>query len=126
MNRIFVYGSLRKGGRPFDGEFVGDDRVTGDLYSLGWYPGARNVRALFNPALPAIVGEVYDVSDDVFKNLDEYEGCSYEPFLENTGLFHRKQVMTEGERVAWIYIYSGQPDGSNLVKSGDWLLKETA
>ncbi len=122
MSKIFVYGTLRKGGqgRSFEGEFLGQDRITGNLYDLGWYPGVREVRGIFDPTKPAIVGEVYEVSEETFMSLDVYEGCGKDPTYPNTGLYYRKQVLTENNVPVWVYIYSQEIPEDCRILSGDW------
>lgn len=122
MTKIFVYGTLRKGGkgRSFEGEFLGTDRITGKLYDLGWYPGVREVRGIFDPAGPAIVGEIYEISEETFRSLDEYEGCGSDPTFPDTGLYYRKQVVTENNVPVWVYIYSQDIPNDCRIVSGDW------
>lgn len=73
--RLFVYGTLKKGKALHESynfhkqDFVGEDKVKGELYGLGWYPvlfeTGENVR--FVP------GEVYDVEFETFNKLREME-----------------------------------------------------
>ena len=121
MTKIFVYGTLRKGGKNFKGASLGEDRIVGKLYRLSWFPGVRDVRALFNEEGPYIIGEVYEISEETFEQLDDYEGCSQDPTLENSGFYYRKQVQTENGEIAWVYIHSQEIPENLRIYSGDWL-----
>ncbi len=114
---IFVYGSLRSGGagamsaRFPDAKFVADARVSGTLYDLGPYPGL-----LVNDSNSAVIGEVYEVDDELLKALDEFEATSN---------YLRKQVeISPGDesKMCWTY----EPDPAfyrlrEIIDSGDWI-----
>ena len=74
MTRVFVYGSLLRGGWNHhlleDAAFVGDARTARlyTMHSLGRFPGVTDVP--FSP----IYGEVYDVDDETLARLDMLEG----------------------------------------------------
>lgn len=115
---VFVYGSLRQGNagamsiRFPDARFVAGARVRGSLYDLGDYPGL-----VLNESSELVVGEVYKVSDETLKKLDDFEASSD---------YVRKQVVVEAgvdEIKSWIYVPSYDPDFSNqtLIISGDWV-----
>ena len=119
MNKhlIFVYGSLRSGSARamsvrFPGsKFIADATVGGSLYDLGAYPGL-----LLNDSNSLVVGEVYEVDDDILKELDEFEASSS---------YRRKQVeisLGDSSRVCWVY----EPDPEfyslrTIIPSGDWI-----
>lgn len=71
-NLVFVYGSLMKGEFNHhllkDAEFVGEGSIYGKMYSLIYYP------AVVHSKVKQVYGEVYRVSEDTLKNLDELEG----------------------------------------------------
>src|ERR1700750_1792207 len=114
---VFVYGTLREGGvraMPviFPGaRFVGRASVGGSLYDFGPYPGL-----LLDEASAAVVGEVYEVCEEVLSKLDDIESSSY---------YKRKRVDVSlgGERIeCWVY----EPDAElfprrTLISSGDWI-----
>jgi len=87
MTRVFVYGTLKRGGRnhhfmagqPFLGEARTEPGYT--LYSLGDYPGM--VRSA--DASHAVTGEVWGVNADCLARLDELEGVT-------EGLYERVPV----------------------------------
>jgi gamma-glutamylcyclotransferase (GGCT)/AIG2-like uncharacterized protein YtfP len=119
MNKhlIFVYGTLRRGGAGamsirFPGsKFIGEAKVSGSLYDLGAYPGL-----LLNESGSTVVGEVYEVDDDILDELDEFEASSR---------YLRKQVeisLDIHRRACWVY----EPDSEfysfrTLITSGDWV-----
>ena len=73
---VFVYGTLRRGGRndinrlaPAP-EYVGMGEVQGTLYHLGWYPGLT----LGGEEAVTVVGEVYRIGPELEGVLDGIEG----------------------------------------------------
>jgi gamma-glutamylcyclotransferase (GGCT)/AIG2-like uncharacterized protein YtfP len=119
MNKhlVFVYGTLRRGGagamsiRFPNSKFISDAKVSGSLYDLGAYPGL-----LLNESNSIVSGEVYEVDDEMLKNLDDFESSSN---------YWRKQVevsLGANRRKCWIYepnpeYYSPR----TLITSGDWI-----
>lgn len=114
---VFVYGSLRGGSarsmsRRFpESKFIADAKVNGSLYDLGPYPGLQ-----LDNSNSMVVGEVYEVDDELLEQLDLFEASSN---------YLRKQVkiqMGAQPRVCWTY----EPDPEfyslrTLIPSGDWL-----
>jgi len=119
MNKhlVFVYGTLRRGGagamsiRFPNSKFIADAKVSGSLYDLGAYPGV-----LLNESNSLVIGEVYEVDDEILNKLDDYEASSH---------YWRKQVeisLGTNRRMCWIYepnpeFYSHR----TLITSGDWI-----
>lgn len=114
---VFVYGTLRRGGvrampELFPGsEFVGRASVRGSLYDFGEYPGL-----LLGGAGSPVAGEVYEVGEDVLKQLDDIEAPAH---------YSRREVEVSlggaGVR-CWVY----EPDLSlypsrTPIPSGDWM-----
>jgi len=114
---IFVYGSLRSGGagamstRFPDSKFVADASVSGTLYDLGPYPGL-----LVNDSESPVFGEVYEVDDELLKELDAFEATSN---------YLRKQVeVAFGDESKMCWTYEPNPDTCHfgpVVTSGDWI-----
>jgi gamma-glutamylcyclotransferase (GGCT)/AIG2-like uncharacterized protein YtfP len=114
---VFVYGTLRRGGagamsiRFPDSKFIAEAKVTGSLYDLGAYPGL-----LLNESSSPVIGEVYEVDDELLTKLDEFEASSH---------YLRKQVeisFGNDRKLCWIY----EPDPEfyslqTLITSGDWM-----
>lgn len=114
---VFVYGSLRSGSphsmtkRFPHSRFVAEAKVSGSLYDLGEYPGL-----LLNDLNSQVIGEVYEIDDELLNELDDFEASSN---------YLRKQVevsVGNDRRKCWTY----QPDPdfyslSKVITSGDWL-----
>lgn len=109
--RVFVYGSLKRGYALHDllamSKFTGYHTTVPHyrIYDLGSYPGLIEVP----DGLP-IHGEVYDVSDETLKLLDDAEGV-------HEGWYARRSVRLQDcgdqpETHAWFWLKSvtGCPD----------------
>ena len=121
MNKhlVFVYGTLRRGDaramsiRFPKAKFIADAKVSGSLYDLGAYPGL-----LLNESNSLVVGEVYEVDDELLNQLDDFEASSN---------YWRKQVeisLDSHSRMCWIYVpeYNAEfYSHRTLITSGDWL-----
>jgi len=121
MNKhlVFVYGSLRRGTaramslRFPDAKFIAAAKVCGSLYDLGAYPGL-----LLNKSTSLVVGEVYEVDDELLDRLDDFEASSD---------YWRKQVEVSIDNhsvTCWIYVPEYQPEfysEQTLIESGDWI-----
>ncbi|HEX8493600.1 MAG TPA: gamma-glutamylcyclotransferase family protein [Pyrinomonadaceae bacterium] len=119
MNKhlVFVYGTLRRGGeRPMsarfpDSKFIADAKVNGSLYDLGAYPGL-----FLNESNSSVIGEVYEVGDELLNELDDFEASTR---------YLRKEVeisLGSHSRSGWVYV----PDTEfysprTLITSGDWM-----
>ena len=92
-------------------KFIADAKVCGSLYDLGAYPGL-----LLNESNSLVIGEVYEVDDELLNKLDEFEASSN---------YWRKQVeisLSPDRKVCWTYepnpeFYSLR----TLISSGDWI-----
>lgn len=121
---VFVYGTLRKGeyadlsasASKFSVDFLGKDTINGQLFHLGAFPGLKlvsNDNSEFNPSLPKVVGEVFYMKDaSVGTLLDAYEGYPHH--------YGREQVVTEGGRLVWVYVYAPLVMSAQLIETGDW------
>lgn len=119
--RVFVYGTLRRGGRNDihryqpQPRFVTAGRVQGRLYHLGRYPG------LVLGAGDWVQGEVYEVSASVLVELDRLEGLLPQP----TGEYHRRTMTVDtpaGPLDCWLYeIDPARIQGRPWIEHGDWL-----
>ena len=111
MNRIFVYGTLKRGQRNAhymrDAQYVGR-HVTEKIYSMyefGGYP------AVCRDGRHAISGEVYRVNDRHFGILDEFE--SYPDF------YQRIEIPTLwGD--AWMYVVEYELCSGKRKLFGNW------
>lgn len=117
--RVFVYGTLRRGGsqhfRMAGAVFVAVGSVSGRVYRIDWYPGL-----VLDAAAGSVAGEVYDVSAELFARLDEFEGGEYRLVRV------RVQAGQEEMENVWVWEWRGVVDGYPRIDHGDWLgLSET-
>lgn len=111
MNKVAVYGSLRKnmGNHGFlvNGELLSVEEVKGfRMYSLGAFPAI-----VYNGGQNLVTVEVYEVDDDTFRSLDMLEGYP--------SLYDRAEVETS-QGMVWVY-YQHEPPSTTIVASGDWV-----
>ena len=101
---VFVYGTLRKG--------YGNNALLTGCDCLGVFETTEKSFKMFTGSFPivtptgagAIRGELYEISDRVFRNLDMLEG--YPRFYD------RKKVRVKDEEnttEAWMYIHHEEP-----------------
>lgn len=120
---LFVYGTLRIGGTAdiLSGgtadfvTFLRPDKVNGEMFSLGAYPGVvlPDGPGHFDPGKSSVTGDVLRIDDDdVVPLLDTYEGY---PFL-----YDRCQTELAGGGHAWVYTFNGLGSDDCRVRSGDW------
>src|SRR5262245_17467942 len=109
----FVYGTLMRGERNHrviqDAEVLGlgrtEPRFT--LYDLGAYPGAVLSGG------KAIVGELYEVTDEILEQLDRLEG--------HPRFYRRRRIRLAGGLPADVYLLTEhQIAGRRVIESGDW------
>jgi gamma-glutamylaminecyclotransferase len=96
MNKVFVYGTLMRGGRLHgyleNSTFISEDEIRGfEKLNLGWYPGIvpRKDKTMI------VKGEVYEVTDETLNVLDIVEGTPT--------LFKRITVQTKEN--GWVNAY---------------------
>jgi gamma-glutamylcyclotransferase (GGCT)/AIG2-like uncharacterized protein YtfP len=93
VERLFVYGTLRRTGTARhllrEGTFLGEASVRGTVLQQNGFPGLI-------PGDTSVLGEVFEIPDELFGRLDEYEGPGYE----------RRQTEIDflGEKLhVWVY-----------------------
>lgn len=113
MNKVAVYGSLRKGLHNHrlltTSEMIGTDELENfSMFSLGPFPFITPEEAENKIAV-----EVYEVNEEVFASLDRLEG--YPSF------YNRQEVDTKHGK-CWIYFMEKDTSyGKHIpVESGDW------
>ena len=121
MTKLFIYGTLRRGGsnhfRMEGAEFVGGGRIAGRIYKIDWYPG------LVCDVAGEVKGELYRVSDEHLRALDEFEGIVPEEG-ESCGYRRVKVEVTldSGEKEsAWVWEWIGDFSSALALDTGDWL-----
>ncbi|MGJ8673305.1 gamma-glutamylcyclotransferase family protein [Rubritalea sp.] len=110
---VFVYGTLRKGAsnaqRMTSARFLFAAFLPGEMYRVDWYPGVVLGEG------SKVIGEVYEVSLELLKELDRYEGYEYEctrvSVEDSVGVTHDVLV----------YAYSQDTKNLQKIPSGDWL-----
>ena len=120
---VFVYGTLRKGGRndinrlaPTP-KYLGMGEVKGSLYHLDWYPGL----ALGGEQAVTVVGEVYEVTQQLEAVLDEIEGLVDGDHSE---YFKRDLHVEVAGRAVPCFLYEINPSrvaGKEPIGHGDWI-----
>lgn len=127
-HRIFVYGSLRRGESNHDVWFtrgatlVADGRIQGaELVNLGGYCCILQV----DDRTRAVVGEVYDLTPDLFQEIEA---------MESEARYVRRPVEvyvgSESNGTSPItadaYVYSGSESLADRprIESGDWTQRE--
>ncbi|MBT2322425.1 gamma-glutamylcyclotransferase [Variovorax paradoxus] len=117
---VFVYGTLRAGGRNDIARFspaprhVADAAIAGTLYDLGRYPGA------VLGGSGRVVGEVYAITPELELQLDLLE----EVRPDDSGEYIRREVAVQvGAAELACLVYEIQPKrivGRPVIASGDW------
>ncbi len=120
---VFVYGTLRSGGRNDIARyrplpvFAGRAVIAGTLYDLGAYPGAR----LGGDG--RIHGEVYAITTDVEAELDLLE----EVEDDDSGEYVKRELqVSSSEGSWWCLVYEIQPHrvrNAPVIAGGDWLAR---
>lgn len=125
-DKLFVYGTLRRGYEPHSylrrqsARFLGDGIISGRLYDLGEYPGAVPSKSPGDE----IRGELYELLDPKahLRILDEVE--EFDPEHPEKSLFVRRPAevrLKSGERVkAWVYFLPRKPRNARLIAGGDF------
>jgi gamma-glutamylcyclotransferase (GGCT)/AIG2-like uncharacterized protein YtfP len=121
---VFVYGTLRRGGRndinrlrPAP-EYVGMGEVQGKLYHFDWYPGLT----LGGEEAVTVVGEVYRIAPELEDTLDAIEqivpGEHSEYFKREVDI-----LLEDGTRSCLLYeVNPARLIGRQAIGHGDWIL----
>ena len=125
---VFVYGTLRRGGRndinrlqPAP-DYVGMGEVQGRLYHFDWYPGLT----LGGDEAVTVVGEVYRITPPLEAVLDEIEQIEEGARSE----YFKREVevrMADASRTCLVYeINPARVIGREAIGHGDWILFHTS
>jgi gamma-glutamylcyclotransferase (GGCT)/AIG2-like uncharacterized protein YtfP len=125
---VFVYGTLRRGGRndinrlaPAP-EYVGMGEVRGVLYHIDWYPGLT----LGGEEAVTVVGEVYRITPPLEAVLDGIEQIV--PGVDSEYFKREVDVLVDGRPVSCL-LYEINPArvrGRQTIGHGDWIVFHTA
>ena len=133
---VFVYGTLRRGEQRdinllrLTPRWIGQAGVEGVLYDLGDYPGLV-LGIDQHPGQKTVKGEVYEISDELERLLDEIEGIAPSPsgeYAKRELLVHLESARRSdksglGHAVACL-VYEVTPDrvtGRPVIFGGDWV-----
>jgi gamma-glutamylcyclotransferase (GGCT)/AIG2-like uncharacterized protein YtfP len=125
---VFVYGTLRRGGRNDINRlepaprYVGMGEVQGSLYHIDWYPGLT----LGGQEAVTVVGEVYQISAQLEAVLDGIE--QIEPG-DDSEYFKRELAIEVDGRAIDCLVYEINPARVRDRKPmghGDWFLFHSA
>ncbi|HAS50585.1 MAG TPA: gamma-glutamylcyclotransferase [Gammaproteobacteria bacterium] len=120
MPKVFVYGTLLKRmsrSSVLDNSlYYGLAIIEADLYNLGSYPGIKQGDG-------CVVGEIYEVSQQTGKELDEIEG--YDFHYHQDSLFIREEVeacsLSYGAKIdCYVYCYNGDFYNAKIIQHGDY------
>jgi len=121
---VFVYGTLRRGGRNDINRlepaprYVGMGEVQGSLYRIDWYPGLT----LGGQEAVTVVGEVYEISPELEAVLDGIEQIVPG---EDSEYFKREMPIEVDGRPILCLVYEINPARVRDRKPsghGDWFL----
>jgi len=121
---VFVYGTLRRGGRNDINRlsppprYVGMGEVQGILYHIDWYPGLT----LGGEEAVTVVGEVYEIGPELEEVLDRIEGIVES--VESEYFKREVAIQVEG-RPLHCLLYEVNPArvlGKQRIGHGDWIL----
>ncbi|HVZ46464.1 MAG TPA: gamma-glutamylcyclotransferase family protein [Ramlibacter sp.] len=121
---VFVYGTLRRGGRNDINRlapaprYVGMGEVKGVLYRMDWYPGLT----LGGEEAVTVIGEVYEIEPALEAVLDGIEGI----VDSATSEYFKREVPIEVQgRLLVCLVYEVNPArvrGRERIGHGDWIL----
>lgn len=103
---MFVYGLLQPGFKPPQSTTRSwPDRVRGELFDLGDFPGARSIGV----ASTWFEGSVLEIDEAELVALDEFEDTASSTYV-------RRRIVTEQGKEVWIYEYLGRlPEGATTI-----------
>ena len=121
---VFVYGTLRRGGRNDINRlapaprYVGMGEVKGILYHIDWYPGLT----LGGEEAVTVVGEVYEIGEKLEAVLDRIEGIV--DGTESEYFKREVSIQVEGQPVRCLLyeVNSARVRDRQRIGHGDWIL----
>ena len=124
VRHVFVYGTLRRGGRndinrlrPAP-EYVGMGEVSGVLYHVDWYPGLT----LGGEEAVTVVGEVYRITPQLEAVLDHIEQIV--PGADSEYFKREIDIAVDGKPVPCL-LYEINPArvrDKQVIGHGDWIV----
>ena len=117
---LFVYGTLlRQSQSPMSSLLLSNSRfidkayIRGSLYDIGDYPGLIHSEK----SKSKVLGEAFNLNkpEEVFKELDNYEGSEYKRVKANIKLKNGQKLQ------AWVYEFNLPIDSYQCIESGDYM-----
>ncbi|MBP1909109.1 gamma-glutamylcyclotransferase family protein [Methanolobus bombayensis] len=114
---IFVYGTLKKGDPNHKllkgSSFVCSTQTAGNyvMIDLGAFPGVLKPEDISQMPVSAIMGEVYDISEQTLKELDYYEGDWY---------YREKIRLKNGLSALMYFLKKIPPLNYQIITEGHW------
>jgi gamma-glutamylcyclotransferase (GGCT)/AIG2-like uncharacterized protein YtfP len=128
LRHVFVYGTLRRGGRndinrlrPAP-EYVGMGEVQGVLYHIDWYPGLT----LGGEEAVTVLGEVYRITPELEAVLDDIEQIL--PGADSEYFKREVDISVDGKPLACL-LYEINPSrvrDRQAIGHGDWIVFHSA
>ena len=119
-HRVFVYGTLRRGGsnhhRMAGASWLGEAKVRGRLYAVTWYPALR-----LDDTADWVQGDVFEMDDETLASLDAFEGDEYERVSVEPVMTDARMAWDDDVTMAWMWQWRGSVDGLLAIPTGDWL-----
>lgn len=117
---VFVYGTLKRGFPNHhllaSSKYLGEGKTqNGSLVDLGSFPGFVYDN---EEESSGVCGELYEVTDEVFDDLDNLEEF---PILYDRGMMDISMRENGRTEYAWVYTYEGKTDDLNLVEDNMWI-----
>lgn len=126
-HKVFVYGTLREGEKlhfKLESAVFLEKTTTKSKYLLldcGSCPVMVHAVSGVNDSFPLssvnVVGEVYAVTSEQLKSIDALEG--------HPTNYKREKIQLENGMAAWAYFFPRALDSSKVIKSGDWVLRNS-
>lgn len=115
MEKVFVYGSLKKGFQNHsllkESKFIGNAEISGyKMYNLGYFPGIVE-----SDAKNIVKGEIYKIDKNVETRLDYLEGIPH---------LYRKEYINTEFGVCIVYVYNRDVSMDEIINSGEWTIDE--
>jgi len=104
MEKVFVYGTLKKGGRlnPYymgKSTFIKEDTVKGNLYTLGSYPAITEGKN-------DVPGEIFEMPEEDFENVK---------LMEESAGYETKILKTKSNESVKVFVYMSKLDDRDLI-----------
>jgi gamma-glutamylaminecyclotransferase len=119
LNKLFVYGTLKKGFRNHrlleGAKYLCDGFLSGyGMHSMGAYPAIRP-----SSDAPGVHGELYEITDDMLPSLDRLEGVPHLYTREVESIECPDKDYGAVGLYAYVYVFA-RPLHGRIMRSGEW------